>query len=137
MIDGENIMKKYFQAVGIWALIIPIAILNGILREKVLITLENVALPLSGIILSISIFIVAYFFIPKINSSDKKDYIIIGIIWFILTNLFDLIMFLSDGGNLSDLLESYNFLDGNLWIIVVLTTLLSPIIVAKIKKLID
>ena len=130
-------MKRYLQAVGIWMIIIPIAILNGALRESVLIKLGAIALPLSGIILSLCIFAVAYFLIPKIHSCDRKEYIAFGVIWFVLTNLFDLSFILIEGGNFTDLLEAYNFLDGNLWIIVVLTTLLSPIIVAKIKKLID
>lgn len=127
-------MKRYLQAVAIWIIIIPIAILNGALRESVLIKLGAIALPLSGIILSLCIFAVAYFLIPKIPNCDKKEYIAFGIIWFVLTNLFDLSMILIEGGNFLDLLEAYNFLDGNLWVIVVLTTLLSPIIVAKIKN---
>ena len=54
-------MKKYLQAVAIWMIIIPIAILNGALRESVLIKLGAIALPLSGIILSFCIFLVAFF----------------------------------------------------------------------------
>ena len=126
-------MKKYIQAIGIWCLIIPLAILNGGLREKILVKLGDIALPLSGIILSICIFAVAFLFIPKIKNAYKKDYILFGIIWFILTNLFDLSMYLVDGGGFKDLLDSYNFLNGNLWIIVVATTLISPIIASKLK----
>ena len=134
MLKGKYLMKKYLQAIGIWLLIIPLAILNGGLRESVLNKLGNIALPLSGIILSVCIFMVAFILIPKIKNCKKKDYIIIGVIWFVLTNLFDLSMYLSEGGNFNDLLKSYNFLSGNLWIVVVITTLLSPIIVSKIRK---
>lgn len=74
-------MKKYLQAVAIWFLIIPIAILNGGLRENVLIKLGTAALPLSGIILSLCIFVMAFLFIPKIKDCKKTDYIFIGIIW--------------------------------------------------------
>jgi hypothetical protein len=130
-------MKKYLQAIAIWMIIIPIAILNGALRESVLIKLGAIALPLSGIILSFCIFLVAFFLIPKIHSCDKKEYIAFGVVWFVLTNLFDLSIILIEGGNFTDLLKAYYFLDGNLWIIVVLTTLLSPILVAKIRKLVD
>ena len=56
-----------------------------------------------------------------------------GIIWFVLTNLFDLFMYISEGGGIKQLLNSYNFLNGNLWILVVITTLVSPIVVSKIK----
>lgn len=127
-------MKKYIQAIGIWLLIIPLAILNGGLRENVLNKLGSISLPLSGIILSICIFIIAYWLIPKIKNCTSKDYIVFGVIWFILTNLFDLFMYISEGGGIHDLLNSYNFLDGNLWILVVITTLLSPLLVVKINK---
>ena len=121
------------QAIGIWLLIIPLAILNGGLRETVLIKLGSLALPLSGIILSVSIFVVAYLLIPKIKNCETKDYIIFGVIWFVLTNLFDLFMYISEGGGFKDLLNSYNFLNGNLWILVVITTLISPLVVSKIR----
>ena len=65
-------MKKYIQAVGIWFLIIPIAILNGGLRENVLNKLGSISLPLSGIILSICVFVIAYLLIPKIKNCTSK-----------------------------------------------------------------
>lgn len=127
-------MKKYLQAVAIWFLIIPIAILNGGLRENVLIKLGTAALPLSGIILSICIFVVAFLFIPKIKDCKKTDYIFIGIIWCCLTNLFDLSMFVMDGGGILDLIKQYYFWTGNLWIMVVLSTLSAPILAGIIRK---
>ena len=126
-------MNKYLKAIGIWFLIIPVAILNGALRESVLNKLGNISLPLSGIILSICIFLVAYLLIPKIKNCKRKDYIIFGIIWFILTNLFDLAMYISEGENFLELINSYNFMSGNLWILVCITSLISPIVVYKLK----
>lgn len=64
-------MKKYVYAFLIWVMIIPIAILNGGLREYVLVKLGNLALPLSGIILSLCIFVVAYL-LPKIKNCTKE-----------------------------------------------------------------
>lgn len=127
------ILKKYVQIIGIWFLIIPLAIINGGLRENILIKLGSIALPLSGVILSICIFIMAYLLIPKIKNCKQIDYVIFGIIWFVLTNLFDLFMYISEGGGVKDLLRSYNFLTGNLWILVVTTTLISPLLVIRIK----
>ncbi len=129
-------MRKYAQAILFWMLIIPLAILNGGLRENVLNKLGDIALPLSGIILSLCILLVAFILIPKIKNCKKGDYLVFGLIWFFLTNLFDLSMYLSDGGGFIDLLNSYNFLSGNLWILVVFTTLVAPTLVAKIKKMI-
>lgn len=130
-------MKKYVYAFLIWVMIIPIAILNGGLREYVLVKLGNLALPLSGIILSFCIFVVAYLLIPKIKNCTKKDYIFFGVMWFILTNLFDLIVYINAGVGFAGLVQSYNILTGNTWLLVVLTALFSPVIVMNIirKKL--
>lgn len=126
-------MKKYIMAILIWIMIIPIAILNGGFREYVLVKLGVWARPLSGVILSICIFVVAFFMIPKIRNCDKKDYLIIGGIWFVLTNMFDLIGYIIDGGGFVDLLQSYNILTGNTWLLVVLTALFAPVTVIKIR----
>ena len=127
-------MKKYMMAILIWIMIIPIAILNGGLREYVLVKLGILARPLSGIILSICIFVVAYFLIPKIENCVKRDYIMFGVIWFILTNLFDLVAYIKDGGGFIDLVQSYNILTGNTWFLVVLSVLFAPITVMKIRN---
>lgn len=125
-------MKKILQAVGVWVLIIPIAILNGGLRENVLVKLDHFpAQVLSGLILSACIFLMAYWLIPKIKHCTKRDYCIFGVLWCILTNLFDLTMVLKQGLPISHFFMSYDFTQGNLWIIVVLTTLFSPIVVGQ------
>ena len=54
---------KYFKAFVAWLIILPIAILNGGFREYVLSELGIIAMPLSGIILSVCIFIIAYLLI--------------------------------------------------------------------------
>ena len=53
-------------------MIIPIAILNWGFREYVLVNLGVLALPLSGIILSVCIFIVAYLLVPIIVMKIKE-----------------------------------------------------------------
>ena len=127
-------MKKYVFAFLIWVMLIPIAILNGGFREYVLVYLGVLARPLSGIILRVCIFIVAYLLVPKIKNCVKRDYIIFGIMWFILTNLFDLSSYIKAGDGFAGLLQSYNIFTGNLWLLVVLSALFSPIIVMKIKE---
>ena len=122
-------MKKNVFAFLIWVMLIPIAILNGGFREYVLVNLGVLARPLS-----VCIFIVAYLLVPKIKNCVKRDYIIFGIMWFILTNLFDLSSYIKAGDGFAGLLQSYNIFTGNLWLLVVLSALFSPIIVMKIKE---
>ena len=121
------------MAILIWIIIIPIAILNGGFREYVLVKLGIMACPLSGIILSVCILAVAYLLVPKIKNCVKRDYIIFGVIWFALTNLFDLVSCIQDGGGFADLLQAYNILTGNTWLIVVLTVLFASSVVMRIK----
>ena len=127
-------MKKYIIAFLIWVMIIPIAILNGGFREYVLIKFGILVRPLSGIILSVCIFIVAYLSIPKIKNCVKRDYLLFGVMWFVLTNLFDLSAYIKDGEGVAGLLKSYNIFTGNTWLLVVLYALFSPMLVMKIKE---
>lgn len=127
-------MKKYLYAFLIWAMIIPIAILNGGFRQYILVKLGDLALPISGIMLGVAVFVVAYFMVPKINNCVKMDYIMFGIMWFVLTNLFDLSAYIQAGGGFNDLLKSYNIFTGNTWIIVVLSALFSPTVVMRLRN---
>ncbi|WP_052299072.1 hypothetical protein [Thermodesulfatator indicus] len=54
------------KAAGIWLVIVLIAIVNGIFREKVLTPLlgSDLALPISGISLAMLVFVVSFIFIP-------------------------------------------------------------------------
>ena len=126
-------MKKYVYAFLIWVMMIPIAILNGGFREYVLVYLGEFARPLSGIILSVCIFAVAYLLVPKIKNCVKRDYFFFGVMWFILTNLFDLSAYIKEGEGFAGLLQSYNIFTGNTWVLVVLTALLAPTVVVRIK----
>ena len=128
-------MRKYLKAMGIWLLLTPLGILNGGLRIYIMEPLlGNVALPLSSIILSIVFFVGAYLLIPKIGKCNTKEYIFIGIGWTILTNVFDLIVTIIEKKPLSDFLEMYDITTGNLWIVVVIVTLITPSIVGKLKS---
>ena len=98
-----NILKSLI----IWICFIPAAILNGGLREYVLAPAigQKWALPASGIILSGLIFL-----------------------WILLTVIFEFATGLSGGNSIAELLAAYNPLTGNLWLLVLATTLFSPVV---------
>lgn len=129
---------KFVKAILIWLIIIPLAIVNGAIRNYVTEPLlgSSVALPLSGVILSVLIFVTAYLLIPKIGKSKPVVFILIGLLWFVLTNLFDLMMTVIGGNPVSDFFGMFDITTGNLWSIVVAVCLISPILTAKIRKLI-
>jgi hypothetical protein len=120
----------------IWLTIIPCAILNGGLREKVLVPLIGMkrALPLSGILLCVLIFVVTWFLLPLLGSQTKKTYILIGLCWLVVTVLFECLMGLLNGTSRETMLQAYNITTGNLWLIVVLFTGIIPYLVGCLKK---
>lgn len=125
------------KSILIWLLIIPFAILNGVLRESVLNSIlgENVALPISGILLSLIIFLIAYFLLPKLKLNNVKVPCYIGLLWMTLTIVFEFGIDALSGQDFQEMLLAYNPLSGNLWLLVLIVTGISPWLVLKIKSL--
>ena len=127
---------KILKSLLVWVCFIPAAILNGGLREHVLAGAvgEKWALPLSGIILSACIFLITWFLLPRtVKALSAKDSLRIGICWVFLTIVFEFASGLAGGNTIKELLAAYNPLTGNLWLIVLVTTLLSPVIAGRVS----
>jgi hypothetical protein len=127
------------KAVGIWLVIVLAAILNGTLREKILVPLigSSMALPLSGISLAILVFLVSLAFVPFIAVSETKAYVIIGLFWLFLTLLFEFIFghFVA-GKSWQDIVQVFNVKKGDLFLLVLVVTAISPWLAAKTRGLI-
>jgi hypothetical protein len=126
------------KSILIWLSIIPLAILNGGFREIFLTPRlgESCAQPISGIILLMLLFFVSFILIPRIGTGTSKTYWKIGVLWFTLTIAFETILGLAMGDTLTELLKAYDVTTGNLWLLVVLFTGITPWLVAKIKRII-
>ena len=127
---------KILKSLLVWVCFIPAAILNGGLREHVLVGAvgEKWALHLSGIILSACIFLITWFLLPRtVKALSAKDSLRIGICWVFLTIAFEFASGLAGGNTAAELLAAYNPLTGNLWLIVLVTTLLSPVIAGRVS----
>ena len=122
----------------IWLTIIPLAILNGVLREIAFNPLigEKYGQSFSGITLCLIIFIVCWFCIPRIGRGTAKTYWLIGLWWVILTVLFETCFGLLTGDALAELIKAYDMTTGNFWSLVVLFTGIMPWLTAKTRKLI-
>ena len=127
---------KILKSLLVWVCFIPVAILNGGLREHVLARAlgEKWALPLSGIILSACIFLITWLLLPRtVKALSSKDSLRIGICWVFLTIAFEFVSGLAGGSTITELLAAYNPLTGNLWLLVLATTLLSPVMAGRIS----
>ena len=122
----------------IWLAIIPLAILNGGLRDVVINPLigAEYGQPLSCFSLCLIIFVLCWFCIPRIGKGTAKTYWIIGLWWILLTVLFETGFGLLLGYTFAELIKAYDITTGNLWLLVVLFTGIAPWLTAKTRKLI-
>ncbi|MCL1940121.1 MAG: hypothetical protein FWG04_05615 [Desulfovibrionaceae bacterium] len=131
---NSKIIKK---SLLIWLAIIPIAIINGVLREKILThIIGNYAFFVSGIILISAIFIITWIFLPRLGKGSQKTYIVIGLLWAALTVIFEFCMgiFVS-GFSISQIITAYDITTGNIWLVVVIFTGFSPWLTAKLRHI--
>jgi hypothetical protein len=126
------------RAVLIWCALLVIASINGIAREAVLIPrIGDVAgRAVSTVALSVLIIILTWISIAWIAPRSTLQAWVVGVIWVALTLAFEFL-----AGHYvfhnpwSRLLEDYNVLRGRLWILVLVTTLVSPRVCAGLQKL--
>jgi len=128
------IKKSFF----IWLAIIPLAFLNGGLREMVINPLigEKYGQPISGVLLCLFVFVLCWFGISRIGRGTAKTYWIIGLLWMLLTVLFETGFFLLAGETFAELVNAYDITTGNLWSLCVLFIGIVPWLSAKAKKMI-
>ena len=118
------------KAIGIWGVILVCAVLNGAVREAVLIPkLGNpVALVLSGLLLSACILVVSFALVPKLGRLQIGQCLYVGLFWLCLTLAFEFSFgLLVQHRSWSELLEAYTFKNGNLWPMVLVVTFIAPL----------
>ncbi len=135
--NQEKKVEMLLKATWVWLLIVAAAILNGFLREKVLVSMLGTAaaLPASGVLLAILIFLIALMSIPFIHPADTKACIRIGLYWLVLTLSFEFLFgYFIMGKSWNEIVQVFNVLQGDLFILVLLTTGFSPWLAVKCQR---
>ncbi len=130
-------VNLFLKTSMIWIIIALFAILNGIFRESVLVSTlgPSMAISVSGLMLSLIVFIVTYLSFPLFGKHPSHTYFLIGLQWVVMTLVFELLFgHYVVGKPWSDILQVFNIMKGDLFIIVLVMSLLSPLLVAKIKR---
>ena len=125
------------KAAALWFGILLLAVLNGALREDVLtLRLGLIAGTMfSGAILCCCIFAVAYAAYPWWGQVDAGIFWKIGGLWVALTVTFEVLFGIYvRGESWRTLLGAYTFKDGNLWSLVLVSTLTAPAITARMRR---
>lgn len=109
----------------------------GELGEKLIPLIgEQTALPISGILLCIIIFIVTVLLLYKLVKEERKIYWIIGIVWVSLTVGLAFIIGAIMNKPMEEMLSAYNIMTGNFWLLVVVFTGFVPWLSVKIRRII-
>lgn len=118
-----------------WCVILGLAILNGALRQGVLIPrIGDRAATVSPLLLSVVIVVATQVLLPWIRPASVRDAWSVGILWLGLTLAFE---FLAGhylfGDSWTKLLAEYNVFQGRLWVVVPITTLLVPVVTYALR----
>lgn len=129
---------RVLRAVAAWLLILRLAMLNGVVREVLLVPALGgpIALVTSGLLLSCCILIVAVALARWLGLLTTKRCLSVGTIWLTLTLLFEFgFERLVQRRSWADLLAAYRFEDGNIWPVVLVVTFVSPLLAAYVRGL--
>jgi hypothetical protein len=123
------------KALGIWLILVVVAILNGTIRQFLLAPHLNECLAhqTSSGLLSILILFVVLAFIPVLGALSTRKLLGIGLLWLVLTVAFEFTLGRLTGRSWEYLLTDYHLFRGRLWMLVLVTTFLAPLIAARLQ----
>jgi hypothetical protein len=127
------------KAVIVWAAILGLAIVNGALRDTVVVKLvgETMARAASGVILCLLIFVAALIAAPWFGRLPARVWWSIGALWLGLTVVFETAAGYAQHGSWQSLLDAYTLQGGNLWPLVLLATLVAPWVGARMRGILE
>ena len=125
------------RALIVWVALVPIAVANGALGEVAFAPRmsQTVAHALSSVTLSMAILILTRLTIAWMKPAATADAWKIGLLWLALTVAFE---FLAGhylfGTPWAELQANYDVFAGQLWILVLMTTLMAPVVIGRVSR---
>lgn len=128
--------QTLLKSVLVWAIILMLAVLNGALRDVVLVHAfgPTSARFVSGVVLCSVIVTAAALAAPWLGNPPLRSFWRIGALWLVLTLGFETAVGYAEHQSWQRLLDAYRLQGGNLWPLVLVTTLIAPWIGARIRK---
>jgi hypothetical protein len=129
-------MKTAIRALIAWGAILVLAVLNGLLREALWIPWlgATAGLVASGLLLCAFILAATWLLLPWLNARGQPTLWLIGLAWLLLTLAFEFTFGLLRGQTLDTMLAAYRFRGGNLWPLVLATTLAAPSLAGRLRR---
>ena len=128
------------RALLAWLVLLALAVVNGAVREAWLIPRigGSGGHAVSSLSLSALIFLLSWLTIGWISPATARETLLIGLVWLVLTLAFEFL-----AGHYvfrkpwNELLTDYDVLSGRLWVLVLVTTTLAPLLTANMRHLVD
>lgn len=127
-----------FKAIGLWMILVVVAIVNGTFRVAVLNPRfsDLTAHQISSVTGSVLILLVTMALIPLLGVTSTKGLLGIGLLWLALTVAFEFgFGHYVAGHPWERLLADYNLLKGRLWVLVLAMAFLAPLLAARLRGL--
>ena len=130
----------FFRSFIVWVALLALAVVNGAAREAWLVPRigGRAGHAASSLSLSAAILLLAWLTIAWIDPASARDALLIGLVWLGLTLAFEFLA----GHYLfrkpwNELLADYDILSGRIWVLVLVTTMLAPVLAAYTRHLGD
>jgi fumarate reductase subunit D len=126
-----------FPAFGTWLLILALAMANGAFRETVLSPRIGTAVAhvISTFILLVAVVLLSWLFVRRFaDRYDASDMLQVGVVWLVLTLLFEFGLGYLRGYSWEKMLADYNVLNGRVWVLIPLAVLIAPSLIYRVMK---
>ncbi|MCL9812834.1 hypothetical protein [Natranaeroarchaeum aerophilus] len=128
---GARLSRAFLFPLGAWVLMAVLAVVNGGFREVVLVPRmgEYMAHVVSTALLVVAILVVsALYFARTAIEYTRSELAAIAVLWTVLTVGFEFLVGYVEGTPVSVTIGQYDVLAGQVWVVVPITLLVSPLL---------
>lgn len=118
-----------------WVVFLPVPIINGGLREKFYkpIVGPRVSEWIGLVVLGGAFMLVVFFMLRhQLPNFSMQDLFLTGLLWLVLTVVFEFSLGLALGQSRAQIMENYNVAAGHLWSFIVLIIFLTPYLLRSV-----
>ena len=134
---SKNSLECVIKSLPTWLMIIPLAVLNGALRDFALRSLLGwYALPVSGVLLCGMILLLAWLRVPRFVRGGSRQLALAGVVWAVLAVIFECMLGIALNRQWVDLAAAYDVSSGNLWLLVVVCVGCAPWLAARMRGIV-
>ena len=134
---SKNSLECVIKSLPTWLMIIPLAVLNGALRDFALRSLLGwYALPVSGVLLCGMILLLAWLRVPRFVRGGSRQLVLAGVVWAVLAVIFECLLGIALNRQWVDLAAAYDVSSGNLWLLVVVCVGCAPWLAARMRGIV-